>query len=237
MKCNRSVLLALLLPWLAARPLHADILGARPLPPPSAAAVADAPRHARATPTWPRPAPPPPLRVVPRDDDDAPGRWLQLRFASASLNLDVERLDDWLRLAEPTAHQLEWVNRWSPAVRLGVSHAPASVLPNLAEPTWSRHLASLRQEWGRNLELLVDDDSQRNTDMTRVLGGRTRVLVYDLHLPATGGSRHRLMQVAVELPGGVLVFACSGASDKVAAMSAVFQRFIVRAELAATAPH
>jgi hypothetical protein len=234
-KCNRPALAFLFLPLAVAPSLPAAILGARTLPPAPTAAVArvaDASRLGRATPAWPRPAPPPPRRMVPRDDDDAPGRWLQLQFPAATLQLDAERLDDWLRVSEPTTHQLEWISRWSPSVRFGLSQAPAFLLPSLDDASWSRYLAALRREGAGPLELVVDDDSQRNTDMTRVLGARTRVLVYDVALPSTNGERHRITQVAVEFPRGVIVFACSGGADKVEAMSAVFQRLVVRAELA-----
>lgn len=237
-KCNLPVLvfpafpvLVLLFAWPAA--LDAEILGARPLPSAPATVASAAPRAGRALAAWPPPAPPPALRVVPREDDDSPGRWLQVRFRAGAINLDAERLDDWLRLAAPAAHQLEWVSRWSPSVRMGLSQAPATVLPNLSDPAWERYLAALRREWGGQLRFVADDDTQRNTDMTRVLGARTRVVIYELTLPANDGLRRRNIQVAVELPAGVVVFDCAGSADKVVGMSPVFERLLNRAELAA----
>lgn len=213
-----------------------EILDARRLaasaPEPGVVTIGSARSAGRAPTTWPRPAAVPALRVVPRHDDDQPGRWLQIDFHALALRLDAEQLSEWTRHAAPQRYALEWTHRWSPEVRLGVADAPRHLLPNLEDAAWKTYLAQLRREFGSRFQLALDDDSATRGDAVRILGGRTRVLRYDLAPEMPNQPPQRVTQIFVATDRGVLVFACEGPPRSVAGVDFAFESLLIRAERA-----
>ena len=169
---------------------------------------------------------------MPREDEDRPGRWLQIDFAALTLRLDGAQLDDWHRALPPTRYALEWTNRWVPDVRFGVADIARTQLPSLQPGAWSSYLAQLRREFGPRLHIAVDDDSETRPDAVRVLGFRTRVLRYDVLPQEPEESPQRVVQVYIASAKGVLVFACEGLPRRVVEITPTFEALVIGAELA-----
>ncbi len=229
-KCNvLAAVLALALP--AAAP--AALLGARAAPPAPAGVESPAPKaaaSARVTPAWPAPAPAPPTRLVGSPNEDAGTRAVLVPTAGGGLLLDEERLSNWTRAPVAERYSYEWTNRWLAGVRLGLAEAPATVLTGLDDAPWRSYLAALRREHGARLRVAVDDDSDRNRDMVRVLGGRTRVLDFELAPATPDEPPRRVVQVCAQHGNRIVVFSIEGPARTVASAVRGFESLVTRIE-------
>lgn len=208
---------------------HGEILGARALPP-TATLVISPSRRPAAPPPWPKPPPPPRVVTVPRLDDDRPGAWLQAQFAARRINFEADPLTDWRRVIPPSRYSLEWTGRWAPDVRLGATQLPAAQLADLSDSAWRTYVSTLQRTYFPRATINLDDDTNKNADMTRILGARTRVIRFDIPPDDPAGKPTQLLIVAAEFPGGVLAFTCDGPARDVAALAPTFERLLNRAE-------
>ncbi len=199
-------------------PLHAELLPPQSLP-------------ARVAPTrWPLAG----KQTLPQLDERT-GTWDDLplvftTFTAPGLRLRVRRsdLEDWMPQATPSRYGFEAHYRWNPHIGFGLMLAPPKTfLPDLGTRSWLGYLASLARSPG--LVLHANDDSERNPQMLRLMGERTRVLRYETpgtdDAPATS-----TIQVVQQNQGYTLVFALWGPVAEIDAAVPLFNSLIVRFE-------
>ncbi|WP_069962529.1 hypothetical protein [Lacunisphaera limnophila] len=236
MKCNPLLGLVaaagLLLPALApAQILDARPIGALPAQPAAKAPVATTPRPGAVA--WPTTRPPLGSRSFTRyDEDRGQLAFTQLRFPAVNLVIDNERLDDWRKVEKPARYALEWTGRWSADLVLGFGELPATNFPvPLDAAAWNTYVGSLRAQYGTRLRLFCNDDSDTNPQMLRpLLGGRTRVLEYEIAPEKPAEPVRRVLQVFMVTPRGVLVAGYEGPAAIVLQFKQTFASLLMSME-------
>lgn len=216
MKLSRSGLFAAAIAFLVAGlDACAQVLEARPI-----SATGGAERGGSgggATAMWPAVLPSVSTRTVDATWDGMLVKRLRLKSGDATLEADVSRLSDWLPVAEPVRYAIEWTYRWSGAVRMGIALPPPRFMPpSLDDTNWDAYLRSIRQQHGPQLQFVCNDDSNKNPQMLRPLGGRTRVLEYEVKSDKLEEPPMRIIQVFASTGQMLVVFGFEGESAMIA---------------------
>lgn len=147
------------------------------------------------------------------------------RFRGAGVELRVRQSDfsDWPETTGP--HSVNFSHRWARDVRGYVAWFPRDAfLDRLDAASWRGYLASFDRR--RKPQLEIDDDSHVNKNMLRVFDGRTRVLSLVRGAASPQDATERVLQVAVEHRGGVVVFGLEGPAESVESLLRPFEALV-----------
>lgn len=232
---NARPLLLFLFTALALR-TDAQILGARPFtPPPGARPAAGGPS---VTPSKTAAATAPATLSQRRDIQDGATVTVQIMTFARNAALEIEsfRLNDWKR-AESPQHAMLWNNWFNAQIHLGINYVTGPAARSLVDGTgWSNVPTGIRREAKDTVRVLVNDDSETNTDMIRIFGWRTRVYHYEI-IPAVAGTppQSQLVVVAGD-DNRAYLFTLEGSTSQVNNVQDSFATILTRLQPAGPNP-
>lgn len=198
----------------------------RPLP---VAGLAGAPL------AWPDTAPPRfALSRVEGVWDEMPVTYQRLTAGRLELQGRLTDFDAW-RVEPAGPHSLNLAYRWAPGVQAYLAWFPrGTFLPSLDDSSWLRYLKGLEARYRGPVAFEINDDSAVNAQMLRPMGRRTRVLAFQAPGAEPGAAPWSVLQVALELPDGVLVYGLEGPAPAAVKARGFFGRFVSSLDLAET---
>lgn len=140
--------------------------------------------------------------------DELPVRYISFAGASQPIQVPFSEMEAWTVPAEGSGkYSYELQHKFDPNALFGLTAVRrTSFLSSLDNGVWNAYLGSLGDL--PNPRLVTNDDSQVNTQMIRVLGGRTRVLEYRHDADEENVPVRSVMQVFVDLgTGPIIIFA------------------------------
>lgn len=180
---------------------------------------------------WPARAPAPfAVRTITLSFEHQPQLYLQFSTRGLTLQARQSDLDDW-QMHLSGAQGLNLTNRWNPDVDAFITWFPAgSFLPSLAEQAWSGYLRGLGSRHAGKLIFEFNDDTGTNPQMLQIMGRRTRLLGYRAEGVDEENPAEAHLQVAVELPGGILVIGMQGPPRSLLQCRTQFRRLVTALE-------
>jgi hypothetical protein len=179
---------------------------------------------------WPARAPAPfAVRTITLSFEHQPQLYLQFSTGNVTLQARQSDLDDW-QIHATGPQGLNLTNRWNPDVDAFITWFPAgSFLPSLANQPWNSYLRGLRRRHAGKLTFEFNDDTDTNPQMLQIMGRRTRLLGFRAEGDEENPAQAQL-QVAVELPGGILVIGMQGPPRSLLQCRTQFQRLVTGLE-------
>ncbi|MCF7686707.1 MAG: hypothetical protein K9M98_05525 [Cephaloticoccus sp.] len=142
--------------------------------------------------------------------DEMPIGYKRLRIGPLDLQLRESDLSDWFQ-AHGGDYSLNLTFRWNKNISAYLAWFPTGIfLDDLNDDTWSAYVSTIPQKSERKTALMINDDSETNRDMIRILDARTRVLVYHELNAETGQNETTHVQIFVRLADGILVLGLEG---------------------------
>jgi len=137
--------------------------------------------------------------------DEMPVRYIGFSGAAYPIQVPFAAMEAWVPSDEPSGrYTYELAHKFFPSARFGLTAVRrTSFLSSLDDGVWNRYLGSLGSL--TNARLVTNDDSQLNTQMIGVLGGRTRVLEYRFGGETENTPIQSVMQIFVDLGTGPLI--------------------------------
>ncbi|MCF7686705.1 MAG: hypothetical protein K9M98_05515 [Cephaloticoccus sp.] len=160
--------------------------------------------------------------------DGMPVRLYRMRVGSLDLQLTVDDLSDW-PILENGNYSLNMISRWDRTVSAYLAWFPKGMFLNdLDDAAWQSYLSTIPRRTFLQTNLLINDDSETNPSMIRILNSRTRVLYYEEFNSRTQSKERAYVQVFTEQADGILLIGLEGQAKNVANAKALFARLLLR---------
>lgn len=137
--------------------------------------------------------------------DELPIRYLRFAGADQPIQLPFASMESWVPVEERSGrYTYELQHKFDARARFGLTAVRrSSFLSSLDSGIWNAYLGSLGGL--PNPRLITSDDSQSNTQMILVLGGRTRVLEYRHDGEEEGDPVRSVVQIFVDTGSGPII--------------------------------
>ncbi len=137
--------------------------------------------------------------------DELPIRYIEFSGAAYPIQVPFDAMESWIPSEDPSGRfTYELTHKFDDRARFGLTAVRrTSFLRDLDTASWNAYLGSLGDL--PNPRLITNDDSAANTQMIRVLGGRTRVLEYRFDGEAENDPVRSVLQVFSDLGTGPII--------------------------------